>query len=371
MVLTNFAPDPVFDLPAWRGQRQATFRFDLMNAVTGQSMGTIHPLRTGSITHDVSRMTKRQLSIGLGVADVAAINPIQERIRVFMVLPDGQEYPLGVFMFTATTEAVFTSGNLGDYTLSDEMFLVDQQISEAIGRPEGDPNISTVPSLLRRTLEGLPIRYVADASSFTTDQSWGIGTTRGQILEQLALAGDWFSPWFNNTGLMKFIRAFEPADQIPDFDWDAGFQVLRSGITKTTNILTIPDRFIITGNAPTASTDFNGDPVSTGSVAIVGSYDVPSSFPYSRLNRGFSIVSTQSMAVYSTGQANAVARNIGIREAVYETLNISTAPDPRHDSYNVVHWQGGNWLELSWSMALIEGGEMQHVLRRAYRDGNP
>ena len=138
MVLTNFAPDPVFDLPEWRGQRQATFRFDLANSVTGQNMGTITPLRTARIGHDTGRTTKRQLTIGLGVEDVLAINPVQDRIRPFMVLPGGTEYPLGNFMFTATTEAVFTSGNLGDYTLSDEMFLVDQQISEAVGDSEID-----------------------------------------------------------------------------------------------------------------------------------------------------------------------------------------------------------------------------------------
>jgi hypothetical protein len=51
---------------------------------------------------------------------------------------------------------------------------------------------------------------------------------------------------------------------------------------------------------------------------------------------------------------------------VFERVELSTPPDPRHDSHNVIRWQGENWLELAWSMPLVEGGEMRHVLRKAY-----
>ena len=44
----------------------------------------------------------------------------------------------------------------------------------------------------------------------------------------------------------------------------------------------------------------------------------------------------------------------------------STIPDPRHDGYDVIRWQGFNWLELGWSLPMIEGSSMSHTLRKSY-----
>jgi len=64
-------------------------------------------------------------------------------------------------------------------------------------------------------------------------------------------------------------------------------------------------------------------------------------------------------------QAQAVAQGLVNRQTIFERVSLTTAPDPRHDSYNVIRWQGSNWLELGWSMALVEGGTMNHLLRRS------
>ena len=74
----------------------------------------------------------------------------------------------------------------------------------------------------------------------------------------------------------------------------------------------------------------------------------------------------ENLQVADADQARAVARGIGIRQTVFERVSLTTAPDPRHDSYNVVVWQGEKWLELAWSMALVEGGTMNHLLRKGY-----
>ena len=48
------------------------------------------------------------------------------------------------------------------------------------------------------------------------------------------------------------------------------------------------------------------------------------------------------------------------------TTTLSTAPDPRHDGYDVIRWDGANWMELAWSMEMVDGGEMTHLLRKSY-----
>jgi len=349
--LTNIPHDPLLDLDPWVGQRQCTFRFDRINGVTGEVLAELHPIRGASLTHDTTRTIKRQLNMNLGAVDTARINVISDRVLVFMVFPNGAEYPLGKYMFADQSSEVFTSGKLSTPALNDEMFLVDQQITKGVVG-DSDPTMGVI----QKVLNELPIKYVMEPSSFQAQGSWTVGAGRGSILESLALTGDYFSPWFGNDGQMHWIRSFDPADgRLPDFDFDTGNQVLRAGIVETSDLITAPNKFVVISNSPV-------DP----SEVVVGTATINPVAPHSVVNRGFEIPETQDLQVSDAVQATAVAQNLANRQTVFERVQLSTAPDPRHDSYNVIRWQGSMWLELAWSMSLVEGGAMGHLLRKAY-----
>lgn len=350
-MLTNFPHDPLLDLDPWVGQRSASYRFVVTNGVTGEHMGEITPLRSASLSHDTSRTIKRQLSISLGVQDMAAINTVQDRVSVYMYFSDGTEYPLGRYMFADASRRRFTSGTLGDLVLSDEMFLVDQQITAGISATG-----LGVSAAIQLTLAGLPIQYQMEATPYIAAESWGIGTSRGSILESLTVSGDLWSPWFNNQGILTFLRTFNPADRVPDFDFDAGNQVMRAEIMEMDDLLTAPNVFIVISNNPTST-----------ELAVVGKASVPPNAPNSVPNRGFEIPNVQTLQLSDVNQAQAVAKGLANRQTIFEQASLTTAPDPRFDSYNVVHWQGDLWLDLGWSLSLVEGAPMSHQMRRAYR----
>lgn len=350
MSYTLLPHDPLLDLDPWQGQRQATFRFDLTD-VTGQKLGVVTPLRGASLTHDTSRTIKRQLTLDFGTADTSAINPIRDRITVTMLFPNGQEFPLGRYVFTDSSRQVFTSGKLGSMAMNDEMFTVDQQISSGVNGVFR--SCSDVISDVMKKFPNIDVEL--EASPFFSTQTWAIGSSRGALLESLCITGDYFSPWFGNDRKMHFIRSFDPATKIPDFDFDAGNQVFRSGITETDDLLTAPNKFVVISNL---SSDFT--------IPVVGTASVPPTAPHSLANRGFEILEQQDLQLTSNAQAFAVANNLANRQTIFERVTLSTAPDPRHDSYNVIRWQGELWLELAWSMALQEGGTMNHLLRKAY-----
>ncbi len=356
MTLTSFEFDPLLDLAPWVGQRQATYRFTLSNAVTGEELGDINPIRGATLTHDTSRTIKRQLNIALGTEDTMTLTQdhsllVAARVNVFMVFPDGTEYPLGRYMFTDTSRSVFTSGRLGNFVLNDEMFLVDQQITTGI-----NGHGSGINSVILSVVKKLPISLRMEATPFATVESWGVGTGRGQILEALSVTGDFFSPWFDNNGDLRFIRTFEPATAICDFDFDAGNKVVREPILETDDLLTAPNKFIVISNAQ--------DNLSSSQVS--GIYDVPPNAPHSFSKRGFTIAQVMDLQLADNFQAGAVATNVGIRQTIFERVSLNTAPDPRHDSYNVIRWQDANWLELAWSLTLVEGSPMSHLLRKSY-----
>jgi len=361
--LTTLPHDPLLDLDPWVGQRQCSFRFNLTNSLTGENLGEITPIRGASLTHDTTRTIKRQLTLSLGVADTAAINVVTDRVSPFMVFPDGQEYPLGTYMFTDASRQVFasaptgrhTAGGLADVSLNDEMFLVDQQIEKGISGILSNGVNLAVSTVIQLVLTGLPITYTLEPNTFQSTESWGVGTNRGQILEALSVTGDYFSPWFGNDSKLHFIRTFDPNTQIPALDFDTGNKVIREPILETDDLLSAPNVFIVISNAANDS-----------DLPTVGTANVPVNAPHSVVNRGFAVPSVQNLQLSTNAQATAVAQGLANRQTVFERVSLTTAPDPRHDSYDVIKWQDDLWLELAWSMALVEGGAMNHLLRKSY-----
>lgn len=366
MTLITTPHDSQLDLDVWVGQRSATFRFSRIDGVTGQNLGPIHPVRDQppTLTHDTTRTIKRTLSpLVLDETDTAATDPINNRIAVTMVI-GGTEWPLGRYVFINQTKIRTTRGLRSSSSLVDEMFIVDQKIESAFScnvlNGGGTSIISgeVVNVAVERLLAGLPVTATVEPTAFSSIGSWPQGTNRGRILDDLALDGDYFSPWFDGTGVMRMIRAFDPATRIPTFDWDANRVVIRDSITEVSDLVSAPNRIVVVSNTPGV--------IGTGVNPVFGTYDVPSSAPHSELNRGFIITDVRELQVTSNTQAAAVAANIGQRETVFEYVDATTPPDPRFDSYDVVRWQGSNWLELAWTMQLREGGEMRHSMRKVY-----
>lgn len=375
------------------GSRVSGYRFDLID-VDGVRSDPLTPLRGSPpvLAHDTSRTVKRTLTMTLGVADTRRFDPVRDRVEPVMIMGDGVEFPLGRYMAVDGTLPESTGGDQVSVALTDELTQVQQQIATGFSAMHGTnasrsiragTNIRGVirdflaryPLFNPRVGEGpyqnsgtfVPVSsggalYTEadiDATPYATSTAWQSGTSGGQVLEDLALAGDYFSPWIGNDKTFHMIRTFDPADRVPLVDWDLFDYVIRSSVTRANDLLTAPNRFVVIANSGVDANE--NDPV-------VGRYDVPASAPWSIRNRGFVVPNIVSMEVQTPRQAASTARAIGLRQTVFERITASTPPDPRHDSYDVVLWRGERWLELAWTMTLIEGAPMQHSLRKVYAD---
>lgn len=340
------------DLVAAIGQRSATYGFNLIDGVTQENLGQIYPLndQPASITHDTSRTIKRDLSIALAAADVAEVNTLTDRIEPFMTLA-GVDWPLGRFMFTGDTIARRTGGDDGSYKLMDEMALVDQEIST------GFTSTGSCDQALRELVAGLnlPKGVVIAASKYPAAGAWRIGSRRGQIATTLCVLGDLETPWFDNDGVMRSIQVVDPSIAVPDLDLDAGYQIFSDTISESNDLIDAPNRFVVIG-------------IGSASVVapIVGTYDVPSTAPHSIARRGFVLQMTKDLQVKTVEQAKAAAKAIGMTYLPVQQADMSIAPDPRFDSYQVVRYRGENWLNTVWTMPLEPGGSMDITLRRSY-----
>jgi hypothetical protein len=338
------------------GQRSITYTFTLIDGATGENRGLIHPLRDASPTlaHDTtSTISRRVTGLTLDPADAALFRPLIDRVDVAMVIPGAGTYPLGRYMAADDIQIVTSGGNQRPLTLYDEMLIVDQDMETSF-----DAGGIIVSEAIRKLIAGLPINTpLIETTTEISINSWAVGSARGTALKDLASVGGYFKPWFDHHNIMQFTRIFDPAQAIVDFDWDKNPRVIADSITRTNEIPTAPNRFIIVSN--TTGVDTSTQP-------MVGVYDVPATAPHSIINRGFVLPQVQEAQVGSAGQAATYARAVGVQRTVAEIIECSTPPDPRHDSYQVIRFDDTQWLETAWTLTLTAGGEMRHTLRRTY-----
>lgn len=348
------------DLAAGIGQRQASFRFDLVDAATSRPLGTVAPARVPpTLDHDTSRQIARTISgFTLEKADTAAINVISDRVRPVMVV-GGDEYPLGTYVFTDSHTTRSSGGQVGDYGLADLGYVVAQPVEHSVSFGP-TINVGDAISALLGSVASLPAGYVVDPCGAVLGSPvvWPAGTDRGRILEDLCRLGAYLSPWMNNQSVIRVRQAFDPATEAPTFAFVEGGNVIAGSILESDDLLDAPNAFIITDNATTGT-------------AVVGRYDVPVTAPHSAANRGFVIPYVSDVqGVGSAAAADAAARALGLAHTIHQQVTVSTASDPRHDGYDVIAYDNAQWLETAWSLPLAEGAEMSHTLTRAYAIGD-
>ena len=357
----------MLDLAEYIGQVGCTFRFDVYDAATGKARGQITPLRDQppTLDHDSSSTISRKISnLLLGVEDAAWFRPLSDRVAVTMIVGDDArtEFPLGRYLVADDASLLYSQGTIVPLTLYDEMFIVDQELEQGF-------NANGLPAdiAIRNLLEFVPIGTILMEAP-TGDrvwQSWGAGTGRGSALTDLATAGGYFKPWFDHHNQLRFVAAFEPGDRLPDLDLDGAGRVFRDSISFNSDMVTAPNRWIVRSNSSGMQLGEEGEE-QVELPPVVGVYDVPSSAPFSITRRGFVLPKTIEAQVRTTTAAAIYARTVGQQRTIYERCTLTTPPDPRHDGYQVIRFNGENWLEIGWSMPLVSGGGMTHTLRRAY-----
>ncbi|MFI5493564.1 hypothetical protein [Actinoplanes sp. NPDC051859] len=355
MAVASAPPPDLLALDAHVGQRQVSFRFALVDRL-GVHRGQLTPLRasTPTLSHDTTTTISRRVTgLTLGADDSALVRPLTDRIHLSMVLATSPPavFPLGRYLIADAVNVHTPGGLTTQLTLYDPMFIVDQQLDTGF-----DAGGALVDTAVRRLLDGLPIGdLVLDATEQTSSNAWPAGTSRAAALLDLATVGGYVKPWFNHAGQLRMPRAAEPAARPPTIDLDHPRRVLRGSVTRSPQLLRAPNRFVVVSNDPASD-----------AAPVIGTYDVPSAAPHSISRRGFVLPTVVEAQLPSPRHAAVYARTLGIQQSVYEVVELSTPPDPRHDGYDVVRFDGHLWLETGWEMPLAAGGEMRHTLRRAY-----
>jgi hypothetical protein len=362
MAETLYRGDPLLDIAPWIGQMASSFRWSLVARQTYAVLGELHPMRdvTPKMTNDPSRTIKRQISNFVLPPDEASeIDLFQDRVRPELVLEDGRSFPLGVFMFLAPTQNISSRQIPLTTRLVDQGFQLDQGIRTSVSIPAGGKLTDTMFDVVADG--GFASEQIALEDSAVTAGdpiAWPAGTTRTSIIDDLAVLLAWYSPYFNNKGIYVG-RSVDELAYAPTLEYlPIESRVYADSIEETTTLLEAPNVYIVlnSGGAPQE---------------IAGEYEVPEEAPHSVKNRGFSIVEVvRTQGIEDTSQAEAMARSLALQSpGDFRQVNLKSPPDPRHDTNDLVVWDGELWREVSWSMSMSPGGEMTHALRKVYGQG--
>lgn len=337
------------------GIRTDTFWFDLLDS-GHNPIGTLYPSLDAPphVRNDTTRTTFRTCT-GLSIprATLADINPLTDRLRVRMGLQNGEDFPLGVFMFGQDVRSPRSWGSVWTPDLFDETFAVDQPLDATVGLAPGDSILTLINSLVAQVnLPDVDFSGVADAYA-TTSATYAAGTSRNLAVVALFKLLGYYPPFFNNAGTYTAKPAPTSASG-PDHIYNTGGRILAGTITTTNASYRSPNRWQVVGGSTTG--------------AIVGVYDLPPSAPNSYAMTGVRVVqSDQQQGIPTLAIANLAAYiNALTDQNTYVQAAFDSTADPQHGTFDLVQLLGVLMQETAWDIECKSGGAMTHNLSAYY-----
>lgn len=343
-------------------QRTETYRFDLLdaaNTVVAQGID-VEADQPASVNNDVNRNIRRTLDgLHLSPSVLADIDTLSDRLQPVVTI-DGTEYPVGVFLFGDHRVRRYSWGDEPTSTLVDQCVILDDPISTSVGYDTG--TVVTTAIAAQAAAAGI-VAVSIDASTATIQApiAWAIGQhSRLKIIGDLCALAGFLAPYFDNAGTLICRAAPSLATATADFTYGLGTatsgRVIDGTIDVRDDLLSAPNRYLAVATDATA-----GD--------ISGVFNVPDSAPYSAANRGRTIttvIRAQGLADPAAAAAAAEARYTQ-DSSTFQWVSFDAVPDPRHDTHDLVGFDGDLFREQGWKLRLAPGGPHEHDLRRVYQ----
>ena len=271
------------------GQRAASFRFDLLDKQNSYIRPlTVDMSRPPTITNNINRTVKRTMSgFHLPPYETDQVNTLTQRVRPWMVMQDGSEYPLGIFLFADATRELVLSGSVQltsgtgeawwtDGTMADQLATINQG---SRGINFYGPGHLIYDALVQQLNAANVQTYRIDATDAVIGDwvVWKPNTNRLQVINELASMAGMYSLYFDNAG-EGVVRQVPTLDAVePTFVYQAGGNVLMNGISESDDQLDAYNTYVVVNSG------FTERP-------IWGEWQVPPEAPHSYANRGFWVV---------------------------------------------------------------------------------
>jgi hypothetical protein len=353
----------ILDLPLNIGQVRSTVEWDVLDSNL-EFLFQIHPITSNvpSVAVQSTATVKRTLSgMWLDPYDEQLIDVLSMRIRPYWVLDDAlrTRFPLGVFLFSDANRNRSTAGLDLKGTLYDQTVIIDQGLSHTYGLPSGYLITDALTELAAGVgISGTLIQVdVSDATTYI-DIGWRAGTSRYDIMSELATMAGFYPPYFDNNGVLRFKLAPSTLVDVPmdhTYNTTPSSRLIAGTLEESDDLITAPNRYLVVSTAATGA-------------EVSGYYDLPASAPQSFANRGYLVVKRiDAQGIKNSAAATKRAQLEAIID--YNSFNwvsFDATPDPRHDIFDTVQYLDNNYREVGWTLRLKPGGQHSHKIRKIY-----
>lgn len=345
-------------------------RFEILDADGNKGAEMLCPYNTGTVTMDpANRITRSWSGVQLDPVEAAKVTPRVSRIRPVWVLSTGAEYPLGVFLYLGGSEEDRDGGTwVTCNPMPDRSHQLNQRITRTVNLTPATKLTDFLAALVAAA--GITSTVIEPSSlvSGPVPLAWAAGeTTRLAICDQITNLLGYLPVYFDSEGTLVARPVPSPADELPGawgdpVDLTTKSHIYASGsvsriIADTVKATTAdaPNVYLVRSTAPSG-------------VPVAVRYEIPSTEDNSIAAIGYE-VSDPPHDLDGLADATAAldaAKALAARDlSVVRTVVFESTPDPRHDTWGVVEWEGVRMLELSWSLPLA-GGTQSHTLKSVY-----
>jgi hypothetical protein len=357
------------------------FRFDVVDRLN-RTIGQVQPdlEKVPTVTWDTRRAVHRSLdNFYLPTDQQNDINPLTDRIRPYMILQNGAEFSLGVFLWTDAQRPHRPWGLEREGTLLDRTFVLDQPGPW----PQSIPQDRTVLQWLVGYLEWFPeFRGIFDIPPGYGDNweaawilhhivllgeevvsriinapvNWAANTSTLKMFNDIMALVNYLPVHCNRDGMLTF-RPAAPLDSIQPavFYSTLNGRMIEDTIVESNDLLTVPNRVFVYETT-------------ANSQVIWGEWLAPATAPYSEANRGFQVTKVIAQTGLHTNDiATMVARRASewlIKAGFW--IEWKGPADPRHDAYTVLTAEGDKVLEVYWRLPCVSGQPMDHKGLKVY-----
>jgi len=285
------------------GARSTSFRFELLghNPASGvesfaglldgvEPQGGLLEWVSGAGVKKSGSLTVTDLLVaGAGLTRIADVDLVRTRIRPVMVVEGLPEFPLSVYLVTASPESWSGTGRTFQVELHDKCTVLEQDAVEVTFTASASVSVlSVVQDLVVSAGERISVDG-ADVRTLTTPLVWEAGTSKLRIVNDLLAALNYNSLWVDGLGSFRATPYVRPADRVTRYTMlndESGEQLQRELVdgaesiyspdwSRDVDLYSIPNKVIAVAQgsgdeAPLSASVSNTDPVSPFSIAARG-----------------------------------------------------------------------------------------------------
>lgn len=341
--------------------RTEEFRYYLLDSTDSPKMpgnsstNILHNVLEGDISYSSLGRLKSSLTIKIEEDELLDIDYMNDRIKPVVII-DGEEYPLGVFLISSPKRDIDGNKVTRYLTCYSKLKILDNdKVVSPYYVPTGANVINQVITLLGNESYNIPL---SDAVT-NTSHEWEVGTSKLDIVNDLLDIVNYVSLIPGADGSFISYKYQEPAERLHDIEYIEGNDsVIIDKMVEDFDFFDVPNVFVRYTN------DVDIDP------PIVATYPLQSGSETVTIDGRAPNVSAEAVTDVSD-QATLYAKckkAAYSARSVYSHLEFSTAINPSHGYLNCIWVKVGDidykYIETSWSFNLKCGELMKHTARR-------